>query len=105
MQGKLIDPVGRLLPKVDAKINVPFDIEIRKRTVRDASLQWLCEAQISVPGKRLPLRVTAVGPTLEAAVNSVKDGIEQRIKKFKGKKQARTLRGARKIKERLKGDE
>ncbi|MDP2676996.1 MAG: HPF/RaiA family ribosome-associated protein [bacterium] len=99
---KLVLPIGRLLSNIDVKTNVQCDIEIRKRSVRNADIEWLCEAQVTVPERRLPIRVSAVGASLEAAINEAKDGIERRIKKFKGKRQTRTLRGARRAKEALR---
>ncbi|PIR69919.1 MAG: hypothetical protein COU47_00610 [Candidatus Niyogibacteria bacterium CG10_big_fil_rev_8_21_14_0_10_46_36] len=102
---KLAVPIKRLLPKIDKKMNAQCDIEIRKRSVRNASTQWFCEAQVVVPGRRLPLRMSAVAASLEAAVNEAKDGIERRIKSFKGKKESRSRRGARQAKEVLKSNQ
>lgn len=95
---KLVAPVNRLLSDIDAKMNVPFDIEIGKRSVRDADIQWFCEVNIAVPGEHLPLRVRVSRASFDAAVNGVKDTIEQRVKRFKGKRKAEILRGARKFK-------
>jgi len=99
---KLVFPIKRLLSTIDAKVNAQCDIEIRKRSVRNADVEWLCEVQVAVPDRRLPIRMSAVGASLEAAINEAKDGIERRIKKFKGKRRTRTLRGARRAKEALR---
>ena len=99
---KLINPVKRLLFELDGKIDVPFDIEIGKSSVKDVTIQWFCEVNISLPGISLPLRVRVSAASFDGAVNGVKDGIEERIKKFKGKKRAQVLRGARRVKNRFR---
>ena len=98
---KLIDPVKRLLSRIDEKTDIPFDIEIGKRSVRDADIQWFCEVNITLPGKSLPLRVRESEASFDAAVNSVKNVIERRIGQFKGKQKSKVLRGARKFKSRF----
>lgn len=99
---KLVRPVKRLLDATDEKIDIPFDIEIGKRSVRDSDIRWFCEVNITLPGKNLPLRVRVSAVSFDAAVNGAKDAIEQRITRFKGKRKAETLRGARKMKNRLR---
>ncbi|MBI4114931.1 MAG: HPF/RaiA family ribosome-associated protein [Candidatus Niyogibacteria bacterium] len=99
---KLVNPVKRLLPKIDKKMDMQFDIEVRRRTVKDDDVRWLCEINIVVPGRRLPLRVVAQGPSFQGAVDAAKDMAEQRIKKFKGKQKTKTLRGARKFMSRMR---
>lgn len=86
VQKKLVLPVEKLISKIDEKSDIIFDVELAKTSKRHQKGQiWRAEAQLSLPGKKAPLRAEAVAESIQIAVNETKNEILREIKKYRRK--------------------
>ena len=86
IQEKLVLPVEKLIAKIDEKTNIIFDIELAKTSKRHQKGRiWRAEAQLSLPGRKTPLRAEAVAESLRIAVDENKKEILREIKKYRHK--------------------
>jgi len=93
---KLVRMVDRFLIKDDKPI--ALDLEVGKTTKHHRTGPYFrAEANLSI-GKKL-LRAEALGENLNEAVDLLEEELEREIKKFKERKRALMLKGARKLKE------
>ena len=78
---------------------ITLDLEVGKTTKHHRTGPYFrAEANLSV-GKKL-LRAEALGENLNEAIDLLEEELEREIKKFKERKRALTLKGARQLKKR-----
>jgi len=95
VEKKIINTVERLLARPPEAVSL--DIEVGKTTKHHKSGKvFRAEVNLSM-GKKL-LRAESLGENLHEAIDLLEEEIEREIKKFKGKRRALALKGARKLK-------
>lgn len=96
---KLVLPAERLLESLNNKADIIFDVELAKTTKHHKEGKiWRCEINLDLPGIKGILRASALGESLEEAVNLVKSKLEREIKKYKDKSARKDKEMIRKIK-------
>lgn len=76
---------------------VSLSIEV-ERTTRHHRKGKIFRAEANLSAGKKSLYAEAFGETLNEAIDLLKEALEQEIKKFKGKRRALMLKGARKLK-------
>lgn len=95
VDSKLIRMTGRFLV-LDGE-SVVLEIEVGKTTKHHKTGPYFrAEANLSI-GKKL-LRAEAIGENLNEAIDLLEEELEREIKKFKERKRALMLKGARRLK-------
>ena len=91
-----IGGVDKLLDDMDREV-IEARVEIGKITkAQQKGDIFRAEVNLTLPGRLL--RVEAEESDLRTAIDRVKDGLQREIKKYRGKKEAKYKRGARKAK-------
>ncbi len=91
-----IGGVDKLLDNMDREV-IEARVEIGKITkAQQKGDIFRAEVNLTLPGRLL--RIEAEEADLRTAIDRVKDGLQREIKKYRGKKEAKYKRGARKAK-------
>ena len=92
---KLVKTVERFMSGGDAAVSLKIEVERTTRHHRKGKI-FRAEANLSF-GKKV-LYAEAFGETLNEAIDLLEEELEREIKKFKERKRALMLKGARRLK-------
>lgn len=97
--GKKIETLGRFLKNFNQEI-IKAEVEVGRTSYHHRSGDvFRAEINLSVDGRMF--RAESEREDLFAAIDEVRDALEQEIKKFKNKKETIFIRGARSIKKKF----
>ncbi|HOM33300.1 MAG TPA: ribosome-associated translation inhibitor RaiA [Candidatus Paceibacterota bacterium] len=102
VQEKIGGLVDQYLEKLDEKINIPIEVEIKKETHHRKGNVIYTEVNIKVPGKIL--RASTYALTVQAGIDEIEDDLKRQIKKYKEKKESKLRKDWLKLKSFLQGE-
>jgi putative sigma-54 modulation protein len=102
VQEKIGGLIDQYLEKLDKKINIPIEVEIKKETHHRKGNVVYTEVNIKVPGKIL--RASTYALTVQAGIDEIEDDLKRQIKKYKEKKESKLRKDWLKLKSFLRGE-
>ncbi len=102
IQEKIGGLVDQYLEKLDKKINIPIEVEIKKETHHKKGNVVYTEVNMKVPGKIL--RASTYALTVQAGIDEIEDDLKRQIKKYKEKKESKLRKDWLKLKSFLRGE-
>ena len=102
VQEKIGGLVDQYLEKLDEKINIPIEVEIKKETHHRKGNVIYTEVNIKVPGKIL--RASTYALTVQAGIDEIEDDLKRQIKKYKEKRESKLRKDWLKLKSFLRGE-
>ena len=102
IQEKIGGLVDQYLEKLDEKINIPIEVEIKKETHHKKGNVVYTEVNMKVPGKIL--RASTYALTVQAGIDEIEDDLKRQIKKYKEKKESKLRKDWLKLKSFLQGE-
>lgn len=101
IESKVVTPVKKILRRLSQGELPILEIEIARSTMHHRKgLVYYAEANLSL-GKRL-IRVEAENTDMHAAIDALKDELEERLSRFHDKRTTLDRRGARRVKDALR---
>src|SRR3989338_5719957 len=95
---KLLGTIQKFLDK-KAHEAAACNIELSRQTTHHRKgMVWRAGAAMELPGEKSPLFAEATDEYIYAAIDCLAEELEQLVKKYKGKAEARSRRGARQAK-------
>ena len=102
IQEKIGGLVDQYLEKLDEKINIPIEVEIKKETHHKKGNVVYTEVNMKVPGKIL--RASTYALTVQAGIDEIEDDLKRQIKKYKEKRESKLRKDWLKLKSFLRGE-
>lgn len=102
---KLISTLLKLLSGEKLREAAALDVELSKTSAhhRKGAI-WRADATLELPGRKNPIFASAEDGNLRAAIDILADEVKRVLKRYKEKKAALDLRGARRIKKDIRLD-
>ena len=102
IQEKIGGLVEQYLLKLDEKVDIPIEVEVKRETHHKKGNVIYTEVNIKVPGKIL--RASTYALTVQAGIDEIEDDLKRQIKKYKEKKESKLRKDWLKLKSFLQGE-
>lgn len=102
IEEKIEKLVDEYLKKLDEKINIPIEVEVKKETHHKKGKIVYTEVNMHLPGRIL--RASTYALTAQAGIDEIEDDLKRQIKKYREKRDSKLRKDWLKLKDFLRGE-